>query len=326
MRRAVRGAANQNAANTTSNPAPGTFNRVNPFSGSPSYQLLPPHLRPSGFNAGGVPASYYTPGPGQSQQPMGNVAGATAASGQYNVYPEQVLADNPGMAMEAAFAAYDQDFQNEMDSWMDTHGPEDREDHVQKMEEVLAADQQGGVQRDEQRDEIHAPIVGRTDLGPSINPAVPGSNIDTYEQEKKDFDVTAGVEEPRNEARKERALNNDVVGDAELREHAVKILGTLASEGSAETKKKLASSSFRGLMEAIASGKAVVHEERFIDPTSGAMIDDWEALGDGNIQDYGESKPQGEGETGGKGKGKMKSSEEQAREKKGKDGGAPASA
>lgn len=331
MRRAVQGAANQNAAQQNAaqqNAANhGTFNQglgpqgtayhgITTLNGMAWYQppQLPPHLNTPGFVQGGV---LYNPGPvGQSQQPTGNHTGATAVSDQYDVYPEQVLADNPGMAMEAAFAAYDDDFQNEMDNWMGAHGPADRE-VIKKMEEVLAADKQ--------RDELHldSPIIGRTDLGPSINPAVPGSNIESYEYEKKHFDPTVMVEESRSEAREEVALNNSIASDAEMREHAVKILDMLATSGSAETKKKLASSSFRGLMEAIASGKAVVFEERFIDSTSGAMIHDWEALGDSNIPN---GKNKAQSETVGKGKGKMKTLEEQAKEDEAKYGGAPAPA
>lgn len=282
---------------------------------------LGPHLN-AGFVQGVAPGLYNT-GPvdqldpdaqthaefervrGAFQQHMGNVAGANPVADQYNVYPEQVLADNPGLAMEAAFAAYDQDFQNAMDDWMGAHGPEDRVDHVQNMEDALAAD--------ELRDELGQPIVGRTEFGPSINPVIPGSNIDVYEQDKKQSLSGKAPEESHNMTWKERVLKQDLPQDAEMREHAVQILDTLASESSAETKQKLKSSSFRGLMEAIATGKAVVHGESFIDSTTGVMIQDWEALGDRSIQND-------------KGKGKMKSLEEQAQEKQDTDGGPPASA
>lgn len=64
---------------------------------------------------------------------------------------------------------------------MAAHGPEDREDHVQKRGEVLASDQFS------HENALHAPIVGRTDLGPSIKPAVPGSNINSYEEQDREL-------------------------------------------------------------------------------------------------------------------------------------------
>lgn len=43
---------------------------------------------------------------------------------------------------------------------------------------------------------VHA-LVGRTDLGPSINPAVPGSNIESYEYEKKQRQMRNAVTGPK---------------------------------------------------------------------------------------------------------------------------------
>lgn len=242
------------------------------------------------------------------QYRMQQLGGVVPAPEQYNIYPEQVLADNPGQAMEAAFAAYDQEFQDEMDSWMGTHGPEDREDHVQNMEELIAVNAV--------RDAVHGPLngnaVNKTKMGPSLNPAIPGSDINVYEEQMKNHYRVNDVVGSREETLPKQAL----LEDAELKKHASQILGTLGSEGSTETKEKLKASSFVGLMKAIASGKAVLQGEAFVDASSGKVIEDWDVLGNGNtITD--ESKVEG------KGKGKMNNLEEQAKEQHETGGGTP---
>ncbi|KUI53565.1 hypothetical protein VP1G_00840 [Cytospora mali] len=65
---------------------------------------------------------------------------AGASSQTFGHYPQAVaLAANTEEALNAAFALYDNDFQEEMDQWVAQHGPEDREDHDAIME-VLADD------------------------------------------------------------------------------------------------------------------------------------------------------------------------------------------
>lgn len=68
---------------------------------------------------------------------------------RYTMYPadrindDVRLADNTEQAMEAAFAAYDQEFQGAMDDWMEANGPEGHETHVQniqKMEDLKLED------------------------------------------------------------------------------------------------------------------------------------------------------------------------------------------
>lgn len=217
------------------------------------------------------------------------------ANEQYNVYPEQVLADNPGEAMEAAFAAYDEEFEEQMQGWMGAHGPQDRVvadqviDHV--MSDLIAKDMAHDAEHG-QRDGYR---IGKTQLGPSLNPNVPGSNIETLEAELK--------------KQKTGDHNKDghMYEDREMKKHAESILGTLGAEGSALTKEKLAKSSFCGLMKAIATGQAVVQGETFVDSFTGKVIEDWSALANGEgtttTTTFPTTRPEGEEE--GKGKGKM---------------------
>lgn len=54
----------------------------------------------------------------------------------FSHYPQNLaLAANTEEALGAAFAAYDQEFEQEMDQWVAAHGPEDREDHEAVMTE-----------------------------------------------------------------------------------------------------------------------------------------------------------------------------------------------
>lgn len=103
----------------------------------------PSHMMPtnaSGFGQTGLAAQagqYLARGEPLQQ---GNVAPhdysapGTAQTGPNGIpfshYPQNItLAANTEEALGAAFAAYDQDFEEEMDQWVATHGPEDRQDH-----------------------------------------------------------------------------------------------------------------------------------------------------------------------------------------------------
>lgn len=62
--------------------------------------------------------------------------GTTANGLPFSHYPQNLaLAANTEEALGAAFAAYDQEFEKEMDQWVAAHGPEDREDHEAVMTE-----------------------------------------------------------------------------------------------------------------------------------------------------------------------------------------------
>lgn len=72
--------------------------------------------------------------------PFGFAAPGTTQIGPnglpFSHYPQNLaLAANTEEALGAAFAAYDQEFEEEMDQWVATHGPEDREDHEAVMTE-----------------------------------------------------------------------------------------------------------------------------------------------------------------------------------------------
>lgn len=55
----------------------------------------------------------------------------------FDHYPQAVaLAANTEEALDAAFAAYDNDFRAEMDQWVAQHGPDDRDDHDAIMESL----------------------------------------------------------------------------------------------------------------------------------------------------------------------------------------------
>ncbi|KAL1871692.1 hypothetical protein Daus18300_004692 [Diaporthe australafricana] len=72
--------------------------------------------------------------------PHDHSALSTAQTGSnglpFSHYPQNIaLAANTEEALGAAFAAYDQDFEGEMDQWVAAHGPEDRQDHEAIMTE-----------------------------------------------------------------------------------------------------------------------------------------------------------------------------------------------
>ncbi|CAN8098110.1 unnamed protein product [Discula destructiva] len=231
---------------------------------------------------------------GMYQCRMQQPANVVPAPEKYNIYPEQVLADNPGEAMEAAFAAYDQNFQDEMDNWIDAHGPEDRVDHVQIMEEMIAVDNV--------RDALHGNVVRQTEKGPSLNMNVPDSNLATYQEEGKKQPTG---DHSKDEGEKVSPTQNGLPEDGEMKKHAVQILGSLDTEGSAATKEKLNASSFVKLMKAIATGKAVLQGETFVDPATGQVLEEWDALSNGSniITDNNTTADKG------KGKGKMEEHE-----------------
>lgn len=184
------------------------------------------------------------------------------------------LADSAEQAMEAAFAAYDQDFEGAMDGWLRADAANGLENHVQNirmMEEMKLEDPMAGQ-------------TGLTTNGPSTKPEVP--------------------------------VSNKFAHDSAMMRHAEDIVTTLSNNGSDEVKVKMSSSSFQGLMRAIASGKAAVVDDNFIDTSSGEVINDWGELSGVKPSDTGNSLQDAADSTSSKdkGKGKMKSLEEQEQE------------
>lgn len=224
------------------------------------------------------------------------LGGVIPSVGQYTMYPadritdDARLADTAEQAMEAAFAAYDQDFEVAMNGWMKADGQDDLDAHVQNIRMMEGLN-------------LGEPLAGTPGLttngpGPSTQPMTPGFN---------------------NPAR-----------DQAMMRHASDIVATLSSNGSAETRAKMSGSSFQGLMKAIASGKAVVVDDNFIDTSTGEVIHDLVELS-GVRSSEEESNGSGSGSGSGnglqtmggtqdgaadntKGKGKMKSLEEQEQE------------
>lgn len=197
---------------------------------------------------------------------------------------EARLADNAEQAMEAAFAAYDQDFEGAMNGWMEADGAGDLEAHVQnirKMEQLSVED----------------PFVSKSDLNTNVTST-----------------------EPEKHASKKFSY------DYEMMKQANAIVGTLSTNGSDEVKAKMNGSSFQGLMRAIASGKATVVDDNFIDTFTGEVIQDLVELSGVNH----ESDDIGNGlqnavdsaDSEGKGKGKMKSLQEQGQTQEHKDSAA----
>lgn len=110
----------------------------------PSY-MMPAHapgLIP-GFGQAGIAAQggqhlmRDQPAQQETVAPHGYAAPGTAQTGPtFSHYPQNLaLAANTEEALGAAFAAYDQEFEQEMDQWVAEHGPEDREDHEAIMTE-----------------------------------------------------------------------------------------------------------------------------------------------------------------------------------------------
>ncbi|KAJ4393361.1 hypothetical protein N0V93_002569 [Gnomoniopsis smithogilvyi] len=209
-------------------------------------------------------------------------AGFIPPPAQYTMYPaervtdEARLADNAEQAMEAAFAAYDQDFQGAMDGWVAADGSGDLESHIQnirKMEEMKLEDQT--VEKS-----------GLNNSDPSTKPEAPVSNSFAY--------------------------------DHAMMKHAGDIVTTLTNNGSDEVKAKMNGSSFQGLMRAIASGKAAVVDDNFIDTSTGEVIHDLVELSGVNANQGSDATSNDQqtiaGNTDSKGKGKMKSLEQQQQE------------
>jgi hypothetical protein len=112
-------------------------------------QMMPAHAPPGffpGFAQAGLAAqggqhlSREQPAPEEQVAPHGYSAPGTAQAGAdgvpFSLYPQNLaLAANTEEALGAAFAAYDREFEKEMDQWVATHGPEDREDHEAVMTE-----------------------------------------------------------------------------------------------------------------------------------------------------------------------------------------------
>lgn len=199
---------------------------------------------------------------------------------------EARLADNAEQAMEAAFAAYDQDFEGAMNNWMEADSAGDLEAHVQnirKMEQMSVED-------------------------PFVSKSVPSTNVASTEPEKP--------------ASKKFAY------DYEMMKQANAIVGTLSTNGSDEVKAKMNGSSFQGLMRAIASGKATVVDDNFIDTSTGEVIQDLVELSgvnqesDGNRNGLQSAADNTDSEGKGKGKGKMKSLQEQGQTQEHKDSAA----
>lgn len=112
-----------------------------------------PHMMPAhtpglvpGFGQAGLTAqggqflSRLQPTQQDNVAPHGYAASSTAQTSSdglpFSHYPQNLaLAANTEEALGAAFAAYDQDFEQEMDQWVAAHGPEDREDHEAIMTE-----------------------------------------------------------------------------------------------------------------------------------------------------------------------------------------------
>ncbi|KAG8157604.1 hypothetical protein KVR01_012646 [Diaporthe batatas] len=116
--------------------------------GNVASPYAPPHMMPAHAPPGFLPA--FAQGgqqlpedqPAQEAQvaPHGYSATGTAQAGgnglPFSHYPQNLaLAANTEEALGAAFAAYDREFEQEMDQWVATHGPEDREDHEAVMTE-----------------------------------------------------------------------------------------------------------------------------------------------------------------------------------------------
>lgn len=112
-----------------------------------------PHMMPThapglvpGFGQAGIAAqggqrlTRDQPGQQETIAPHGYATPGTAQTGPnglpFSHYPQNIaLAANTEEALGAAFAAYDQEFEQEMDQWVAAHGPEDREDHEAIMTE-----------------------------------------------------------------------------------------------------------------------------------------------------------------------------------------------
>ena len=81
--------------------------------------------------------------------------------GQYEQYPQQAAVTNStdDAALDAAFAAYDQDFENEMDQWMTAHGPQPAVDmaEVQANMEAIADEQDVSRMRQEREERQEHP-------------------------------------------------------------------------------------------------------------------------------------------------------------------------
>lgn len=206
-------------------------------------------------------------------------AGLAPPTAQYTMYPaervtdEARLADNAEQAMEAAFAAYDQDFQGAMDGWMTADGAGDLENHIQnirKMEEMNIEE-------------------------PSVN--------------------KSGLDNSESSTKPEVSSSNKFAYDQAMMKHAGDIVTTLTNNGSDEVKAKMNGSSFQGLMRAIASGKAAVVDDNFVDTSTGEVIQDLVELSgvkpSQESNDTSTSLQSAADKTDSKGKGKMRSLEEQ---------------
>ncbi|KAI3395229.1 hypothetical protein diail_1655 [Diaporthe ilicicola] len=117
---------------------PGSQVPVGNVTPHPSYMMptnAPPWFGPTGPAVqGGRHLARRQPAEQDIVAPHGYSASGTSQTGPNGVpfshYPQHVaLAANTEEALSAAFAAYDQDFEGEMDQWVADHGPEDRHDH-----------------------------------------------------------------------------------------------------------------------------------------------------------------------------------------------------
>ncbi|KAJ4414321.1 hypothetical protein N0V82_007991 [Gnomoniopsis sp. IMI 355080] len=104
--------------------------------------------------------------------------------------------------------------------------------------------------------------------------------------------------------------SNKFAYDKAMMKHAGDIVTTLTNNGSDEVKAKMNGSSFQGLMRAIASGKAAVVDDNFVDTSTGEVIQDLVELS-------GAKSAQDSDNTDSKGKGKMMNLEEQQQQQEG---------
>ena len=100
----------------------------------------------------------------QSPAPFQAAQQEPAAHGEYAHYPQNiVLSQSTDEALDAAFAAYDQDFEHEMHQWMSSHGPKDAPDMDDVQATMVAiADEQDvnrmRQERKERQESARAPV------------------------------------------------------------------------------------------------------------------------------------------------------------------------
>lgn len=119
----------------------------------------------------------------QSPAPFQTLQQEPAAHGEYSHYPQTIaLSHSTEEALDAAFAAYDQDFEHEMHQWMGTHGPKSGEPsnmaEVQATMEAIADQQDLAHMRQE-----------RVEQQQKARPSVPIDDGATTEFRKAAMDI-----------------------------------------------------------------------------------------------------------------------------------------